>query len=150
QQWIIRYNGSGDGDDYANTVALDTIGNVYITGSSVGTGTAEDIVTIKYSQTPTSVHESQTNLPDNYFLYQNYPNPFNPSTKIKYQIPELSFITLKVYDVLGNEIVTLTNEEKLAGSYGIEFNAANLPSGIYFYRLQAGSFVGTKKMVLLR
>jgi len=150
QQRIIRYNGSGNGDDFANTVAVDTIGNVYITGSSVGTGTADDIVTIKYSQTPNSVHESRTNLPENYFLYQNYPNPFNPSTTIKYQIPELSFVTLKVYDLLGNEIAALVNEEKLTGTYEITWNAVGLPSGIYFYKLQAGSFIETKKMVLLR
>jgi len=83
-------------------------------------------------------------------LEQNYPNPFNPVTRINYQIPERSLVSLKVYDVLGNEIATLVNEEKPAGYYEIEFNAANLPSGIYFYKLRAGEFVETKKMVLLR
>jgi photosystem II stability/assembly factor-like uncharacterized protein len=83
-------------------------------------------------------------------LKQNYPNPFNPTTKINYQIPELSFVTLKVYDVLGNEIATLVSEEKPAGSYEVEFSAMGLPSGIYFYKLQAGSFIETKKMVLLK
>jgi len=85
-----------------------------------------------------------------YLLSQNFPNPFNPTTTIKYQIPELSFVTLKVYDVLGNEIATLVNEENSNGSYEVEFNATTLPSGIYFYRLQAGSFVDTKKMVLMK
>jgi len=85
-----------------------------------------------------------------YELSQNYPNPFNPSSTISYQIPELSFVTLKVYDVLGSEIITLVNEEKVVGSYEIEFDATLLPSGIYFYRLQAGSFVETKKMVLMK
>jgi hypothetical protein len=89
-------------------------------------------------------------MPLSFNLSQNYPNPFNPSTKIKYQIPELSFVTLKVYDVLGNEVAALVNEEKPVGSYELEFNATSLPSGIYFYRLQAGSFVETKKMVLLK
>jgi len=88
--------------------------------------------------------------PSVFSLSQNYPNPFNPTTKITYQIPELSFITLKVYDVVGNEIASLVNEEKPAGSYEVEFNATRLPSGIYFYRLQAGSFVETKKMVLMK
>ena len=77
-------------------------------------------------------------------------NPFNPTTTIKYQIPELSFVTLKVYDVLGNEIATLVYEEKPVGSYEVDFNAIGLPSGIYFYKLQAGSFVETKKMVLMK
>ncbi|MHA2101430.1 MAG: T9SS type A sorting domain-containing protein, partial [Candidatus Kariarchaeaceae archaeon] len=89
-------------------------------------------------------------IPKLYSLSQNYPNPFNPSTIIKYQIPQLSFVTIKVYDVLGSEIITLVNEEKPLGSYEVEFNAANLPSGIYFYRLQAGNFVETKKMVLMK
>ena len=89
-------------------------------------------------------------IPKEFVLYQNYPNPFNPSTTIKYQIPELSFVTIKVYDVLGNEITTLVNEEKSIGSYEVEFNATNLPSGIYFYKIQAGSFVETKKMTLLK
>ena len=89
-------------------------------------------------------------IPNEYALEQNYPNPFNPSTTIKFHIPELSFVTLKVYDVLGNEIATLFNEEKSIGSFDINFDATGLPSGIYFYRLRAGSFVETKKMVLMK
>jgi len=85
-----------------------------------------------------------------YKLSQNYPNPFNPVTTIKYQMPELNFVTIKVYDVLGNEIVTLVNEEKQTGFHEIEFNLDKSTSGIYFYRLQAGSFVETKKMVLMK
>lgn len=85
-----------------------------------------------------------------YILNQNYPNPFNPSASIKYQIPEMSFVTVKVYDVLGNEISTLVNEEKQMGRYEVEFNAVNLPSGVYFYRLQAGDFIETKKMILMK
>jgi len=88
--------------------------------------------------------------PDGFSLEQNYPNPFNPTTNIKYQVPELSYLTVKVYDVLGNEIASLVNEEKPTGSYEVEFYGTGLPSGIYFYRIQAGSFVETKKMVLLR
>ena len=85
-------------------------------------------------------------------LYHNYPNPFNPSTKIKYQITNLSFVSLKVFDVLGKEVATLVNEEKPAGRYEVEFstNKLQLTSGIYFYTLSAGSFNETKKMILLR
>ena len=85
-----------------------------------------------------------------YELSQNYPNPFNPDTKINYQILKFSHVTLKVYDVLGNDIATLVNEEKPAGIFEVEFNAAGLSSGIYFYQLKAGSFVETKKMLLLK
>jgi parallel beta-helix repeat protein len=100
---------------------------------------------------PVSVEENEMIIPTGYALYQNFPNPFNPSTTIiSYSVAELSFVTLKVYDVLGNEIVTLINEEMPVGSYNVEFKATQLPSGIYFYRLQAGSFVETKKMVLMK
>jgi len=88
--------------------------------------------------------------PNEFELYQNFPNPFNPSTIINYQIPELSFVTLKIYDVLGKEIETILNEEKPKGTYELIWNAANLPSAVYFYKLQAGSFVETKKMVLMK
>ena len=89
-------------------------------------------------------------IPTEYSLTQNFPNPFNPTTKIKYQIPELSFVTLKVYDVLGNEIETLVNKEKPTGTYEITWYAENLPSGIYFYQLKAGTYIETKKMILLK
>jgi len=108
--------------------------------------------------TPTITDVSEINFaPTSFSLEQNYPNPFNPSTTIKYTIPNVTLsgvegsrVRLKVYDVLGNEIVTLVNEEKPIGTYELNWNAANLPSGVYFYRLQAGSFVETKKMILLK
>lgn len=83
-------------------------------------------------------------------LFQNYPNPFNPNTIIKYSLPEDGFVNLAVFNMLGEEIITLVSEEQNIGSYEVEFNATSLPSGIYFYRLQAGSFVETKKMVILK
>jgi len=89
-------------------------------------------------------------LPNNFTLLQNYPNPFNPSTKISWQSPVGGWQTLKIYDVLGNEVVTLVDEYKPAGVYEVEFSAKNLPSGIYFYKLQDGGIVETKKMVLLK
>jgi len=102
-----------------------------------------------YSYIPTEVEQFEGEV-STYSLSNNYPNPFNPSTTIKYQIPELSFVTLKLYDVLGNEITTLVNKEKSVGSYEVDFNASSLPSGIYFYRIQAESYVDTKKMVLMK
>jgi hypothetical protein len=89
-------------------------------------------------------------------LEQNYPNPFNPSTKIIFTIPSVEttrrvvFTTLKIYDVLGNEIATLVNEEKPAGTYEVEFEASGLPSGIYFYTLNTGNFSATKKLILIK
>ena len=89
-------------------------------------------------------------LPEKYELYQNYPNPFNPSTTIKYSVPQGSNVLIKVFDILGNEIETLVNEEKLVGIYEASWNATSLPSGVYFYKLQAGSFIDTGKMILLK
>ena len=101
---------------------------------------------------PTSVPDEQEEniIPDNFELSQNYPNPFNPVTTIQYSIPQRSNVTLKVYDMLGNEIAILVSEEKDRGAYSINFDASGLASGIYLYRIQAGSFVETKKMILLR
>jgi len=94
-------------------------------------------------------------LPNNFTLHQNYPNPFNPSTMIRYEIPGQAWndnilVVLKVYDILGNEIAILVNEEKPAGSYEVRFDSRGLTSGIYFYRLQAGNFIETMKMVILK
>jgi len=83
-------------------------------------------------------------------LSQNYPNPLNPSTKISWQAPVGNWQTLKIYDVLGNEVATLFDEYKPAGTYEVEWNAVGLPSGIYFYSLQAGEFIETKKMILMK
>ncbi|MCL4280264.1 MAG: T9SS type A sorting domain-containing protein [Ignavibacteriaceae bacterium] len=83
-------------------------------------------------------------------LEQNYPNPFNPNTKIRFRISDFGFVSLKIFDVLGNEIATLINEEKPMGNYEVEFITNDKSSGIYFYQLTAGSFTDTKKMILLR
>lgn len=94
--------------------------------------------------------EENVSDPREFILGQNFPNPFNPATTIKYDIPESRFVTIKVFDVLGNEIRTLVNEVKQSGSYEVKFNASALPSGVYFYSLQAGDQVETKKMVLMK
>jgi hypothetical protein len=97
------------------------------------------------------VEEEQiSQVPAEFLLSQNYPNPFNPSTKIKYSIPQSSNVVIKVFDILGNEIETLVNKEQSTGTYEITWYAANLPNGIYFYKLQAGNFIETKKMILLK
>jgi len=112
----------------------------------------------------TNIENESLSQPDKFELMQNYPNPFNPFTRIKYTIPTSTlipssnrgegnreiFMTLKVYDILGNEVATLVNEEKPAGSYEVEYNGSRLASGIYFYQLKAGSLVNTKKLVLLK
>lgn len=100
-------------------------------------------------QIPTSVDEG-TDLIKTFQLYQNFPNPFNPTTKIKFSIPASAKVLIKVYDVLGKEVKTLFDEYRDAGTYEIDFDASNLPSGIYYYRMISGSYSETKKMILLR
>ncbi len=92
----------------------------------------------------------ESNLINDFQLSQNYPNPFNPATKIGFRIAEFGFVSLKVYDVLGREVATLVNEEKKPGTYEVNFNASNFSSGIYFYRIKTGSFIQTKKILLLK
>ena len=93
-----------------------------------------------------------TRIPISNSISQNYPNPFNPSTKINYSIHKTSHVTLKIFNMLGEEITTLVNKEKLPGRYEVEFDASkfNLTSGIYFYRITAGDFIDTKKLILLK
>jgi len=93
--------------------------------------------------------EVKPDLPTEFVLGQNYPNPFNPSTNIKYEIPAVARVTIKVYDVLGSEVATLVDGMHQPGRYEVVWDARNVTSGVYLYRLQSGTFVATKKMVLL-
>jgi hypothetical protein len=146
------WDGTNWENDWKNTYDFDGYNNMIemIEQDWYGVGSNwVNLIKIVYSYIPTGIEQLTAGI-KKYSLSNNYPNPFNPVTTISYQIPELSFVKLKVYDVLGNEVATLVNEENPSGSYEIEFNATGLPSGIYFYRLQAGSFVETKKMILMK
>jgi hypothetical protein len=99
----------------------------------------------------TNTEDDENLIPEMFLLTQNFPNPFNPSTTIQYSIPQRSNVTMKVYDVLGNEIAILVNEEKSAGVYEVEFSdKGGSASGVYFYKLQAGNFIETKKMLMIK
>jgi hypothetical protein len=115
------------------------LGEIFIRGSKK----------VLISQTPTGIKDEQAKV-NEFNLYQNYPNPFNPSTKITFHISDLSWVSLKIYDVLGREVTTLINEEKPAGTYEVTWNAANLSSGVYFYELKAGGYSATKNLLLLK
>ncbi|MGA3286995.1 MAG: T9SS type A sorting domain-containing protein [Bacteroidota bacterium] len=115
---------------------------------NLGTGNGIELIQI-INNTPTVVEHSSSDISETFTLFENYPNPFNPSTKIRYAIPQNSFITLKVFDLRGREIVTLVNEKKASGNYEVTFNASNLSSGIYFYQLKTENYIQTKKMILL-
>jgi hypothetical protein len=123
---------------------------------TIGTYVVADAIKLISYDPATTVDEVNFVIPEYFMLEQNYPNPFNPSTKINWQTPISCWQTLKVYDILGNELATLVNEYRQAGKYEVNFNtsetlsAKSLPSGVYFYKLQAGSFVEIRKMILLK
>jgi hypothetical protein len=142
---VFNISNSGLLSDYVYAIAIDNAGNKWI--GTWGGGLAvyrEGGVILDVEK------ENNKELPTKFVLYQNYPNPFNPATKIKYILPEQSFVSISIYDILGKEIATLVKERKPAGNYELEFNASNLPSGVYFYRMKAGNFVETKKMLLMK
>lgn len=152
EEWVTRYNGPGNVFNNALRIGLSQNGEkeyVCVAGSSIGQGWST-FTTIKYEQNPSSIDEQVIELPTEYLLSQNYPNPFNPSTVISYQLPVGGNVALKVYDILGNEIATLVDVFKPAGRYEVEYNAASLPSGVYFCQLMTGDFIQTKKMLLLK
>ena len=99
----------------------------------------------------TSIEKLESNMiPKTFKLHQNYPNPFNPETAFSYELPNNSFVTLKIYNILGQEVITLVDEKQPAGKYHLQWNASNFPSGVYLYNLHAGGFTEIKKMLLLR
>ncbi len=141
--------------NFPQTIDLDPIWDadslsVVVFIQSSGSKTAYQSATISSSELNVTDVENESWVPFEFILEQNYPNPFNPSTIISWQSPVGNHQTLKVYDVLGNEVATIINEFKPAGSYEVEFSAAGLTSGIYFYKLQAENYVETKKMLLLK
>jgi hypothetical protein len=134
------------GSELANfSVTLPAYGSAVYTIS-----TEEQTVVLPPIPPIVSVDEETNAQPDDYNLYQNYPNPFNPSTTIRYSIIQPDIVRIKIYDILGREVKTLVNELKQAGSYEVQFDAKGLASGIYLYRIETGSFIQTKKMILLK
>jgi hypothetical protein len=137
-------------------MGTSTTGRKYsFTDSKVETGAVYNYIIEQVSaqgakKTYGPIRVTVSAVPSEYSLSQCYPNPFNPSTKIGYQLPVASHVTLRVYDMLGREVKTLVDEVKPAGQYGVKLDARDLPSGVYFYRLEAGTYHDTKRLVLLK
>ncbi|MBK7447376.1 MAG: T9SS type A sorting domain-containing protein [Ignavibacteria bacterium] len=126
--------------------------SVYFTDSLTGWVVGDSGIILKTTTGGilTNFANTSTEIPDKYFLSQNYPNPFNPVTNLEFGIPELEFVSLKIFDVLGNEVSILVNENKPAGRYEVTFNGTGLPSGIYYYKLTSGNYSYTRKMMLIK
>jgi len=146
--WSALYESSLSGNDNAVMIKADNNGNVYITGTSTGLS-GVDYLTVKYSQ-PIGITPVSSEVPSAFMLGQNYPNPFNPVTNIGLRIAQFGFVSLKVFDITGKEVVTLVNEELQPGLYNVDFDASNLSSGTYFYRMEANGFADVKKMILVK
>ena len=158
--YVVRINSTGDslwsrtiggfGDDLAFSVASAQAGSYFVTGWtwSYGQGLG-DVYLLKLTDSPLEVKDD-SNRPTTTTLYQNYPNPFNPSTTITFHVPRNTFASLNVYNVLGQEIATLVNEEMKPGTYEVKWNASLQSSGLYFYQLRAGGFTETKRMLLVK
>jgi hypothetical protein len=146
----IRYDPNNNGVYMASLGVHEHWNNLTDKKYTRNLGIGDGIELIDIEQTTSTSIFNKENKTEYFQLYQNYPNPFNPSTKINFSVPEHSFVTIKIYDILGHEIATLVNEEKLAGKYQVEFNGSNLASGVYFYRLQAGNYIQTRKMLVLQ
>lgn len=153
EEWVQSYPVLPLNKHYdAHSLTVDGQENIFITGSGEDGLGLEDYITVKYS-IATSVEDNT--IPTAFELNQNYPNPFNPSTTIKYGLPEASNVTIKVYNMMGQEVKTLVNSYKPAGRYEVEWNGENefgrkVSSGTYLYRVTAGEYVSVKKMVLMK
>jgi hypothetical protein len=158
---VIKTNSSG------TTGCLEVTRPIRVSNFSLGQYSGAQLTRVTTAQTITSINFNEPvssstfgcylgiqpfseKIPQHYELFQNYPNPFNPTTKIQFGLPKGSFVKLVVYDALGREIETLVNEQLNAGTFEVEWNAANFTSGVYFYKLESEGIVDIKKMVLVK
>jgi len=138
--WIQRNEGMG----------RLRINSLYTTADYIYAGTQGASLWRRPLSEFTGIKKTGNFIPQTYSLSQNYPNPFNPSTTIDYQLPISGFVKISVFDVLGQEVKTLVNEYKQAGTYNVRFDASELPSGVYFYKITSGDFTSTKKLTLIK
>lgn len=151
-QYIIENSvwGNGGGFSYNSLFGMESLVGQSLIGISENTNNTAQLGFWYTIRTYTDISDIDNQLPQKFELLQNFPNPFNPSTQIKYAIPKSSHVRIEVYNVLGQRITTLVNENKPAGFYTVEFNAGSLASGFYIYLLRAENFVQTRKMLVTK
>jgi hypothetical protein len=147
--WSVLYESALSGNDNAVMVKCGSSGNVYVTGHATGSISGLDYLTVKYSQ-PIGITPISSEVPEGFELGQNYPNPFNPVTNIGLRIADFGFVSLKIYGISGKEVAVLVNENLSAGTYNVDFNASQLSSGTYFYRVEVNGFTDVKKMIIVK
>jgi hypothetical protein len=143
----VVYNTSNSGvvSNWINCIAIDDSGNKWI-GTDAGLAVFKEggVVSAEENSNPKS------QLPSHITLYQNYPNPFNPTTTIEFAIPTSGYVSLKVFNITGQEVATLVNKELILGNHKVEWNPQNLSSGLYFYKLETKGYIETKKLILMK
>lgn len=146
-----KYRVVNPGADAAFDISIDGNNNFYIAGYLSGSGSGYNISAAKYNDASlTTITNTETGVPSDYRLTQNYPNPFNPSTNIKFDVKEPAFVKIAVYNILGKELFVPVNEYLRGGTYEVSLQLSNLPSGLYYYKMSAGSFTDTKKMMMIK
>jgi Tol biopolymer transport system component len=164
-RYLIAYNGgnftksinqSQNGDTWVSlgsySFTKGSGGSVRLGDQSSNSGQTLAFDAIRWSRAQNLATDVKrtADVPDGFVLHQNYPNPFNPGTNLEFRVSSLRFVTLRIFDVLGKEVATLVNEVRAAGAYTVRWDASSLPSGVYYYRLEAGGFVDSKKMLLMK
>jgi Secretion system C-terminal sorting domain len=149
---ILRTSDGGKTWLKQSNPSTSSLRSVWFTDANNGTAVGDYGTLLRTTNGGITFIGKENNIlnPQEFILSQNYPNPFNPVTTINYSIPKQSNVKIKVYNILGKEILTLVNETKPQGNYSVEFNANNLSSGVYFYRLSSGQFLQVKKMLLIK
>ena len=150
--WANGIFGSSDNGASWSNLGLSGLGagSVYATSSSSTVWAGTDDGMLYSLDSPMSVEKTGSELPAEFTLSQNYPNPFNPSTMIKFALPVENFVTLKIFSITGELVATLINGTMTAGKYEVNFDASTLGTGVYIYRLEAGNFTSTRKMMLVK